>query len=967
MIELRTLGGLSLSDSHARELRSVLAQPKRLALLAYLATHRPGPPRRDAVVAVFWPELDTDHARGALRQALRFLRRSLGEGVLNGRSEEALGFEEGAIWCDATAFVQACDKARWKEALELYRGDFFEGFFVSGASAEFDGWVADQRTRLRDLAVLAALRLAEQLETEGDGASALHWTRRAFALSSDEEGTLRRLIAILDRAGDRAGAVRVYEAFARRLAAEHEDATSPDTKTLIGAVRARAVENATWVGSSASAGALVRGAAGATAGRLLVSQGKRRPLLRFAVVTAVVVSAVAVTIMARTRSGAGVQSDVVAVLPFRVTGASAELRYLHEGMIDLLVAKLTGDGGPRALNPRILMREWRHAVLSEGQDLPETIARGLAQRLGAGQLLQGAVVGTPDHLELDASLMDVVRGRVRAQATVSGPSDSLPVLVDQLTAQLLARGAGEAESRIATLTSTSLPALRAYLDGQASYRRGEYTAAVKHFRDALELDSTFALANLGLASAETWLSGLSDLTVAYTNRARLSRRDRALLAALLGPRYPRPSPIVSTRAAWERAVEALPDQPEAWYWLGELYFHEGAVLRLDAPHRWAAQALEQAVALDSTFAAPLVHRIDLAAMDGDTALVRRLSARYATLDSTGDLAPYVQWRVATSLGDTGSLARLRAGFDRMPAVSLWEIENIGQLDAIGLDDVERAAAVLVQRQGAGSDRWLSLTYLYALALNRGRPKSALAALAALDVATPVGHDGLRARVLDGLFGDGDSKAAEQAVGQLVRRVPAILAPDPDTRDGQLNDLCDTELWHVSHGDFSRIHGTIDRLRHGAPEGDASDAVSFQQLCAAMLRAIQATLVVHGDAAAAGDALDSMLEVVPGSASSIIPAAILTLARLRESQGDFARALAVMRHRGYGRAGGGGPNFLATCFREEGHLAALTGDRLGAIRSYRKYLALRSRPEPTLQQDVDHVRSELALLESNFHH
>jgi hypothetical protein len=159
---------------------------------------------------------------------------------------------------------------------------------------------------------------------------------------------------------------------------------------------------------------------------------------------------------------------------------------------------------------------------------------------------------------------------------------------------------------------------------------------------------------------------------------------------------------------------------------------------------------------------------------------------------------------------------------------------------------------------------------------------------------------------------------------------------------------------------------MDRLRHGAPEADAADAVSFQQLCAAMLRAIQATLVVHGDAAAAGDALDSMLEAVPGSASSIIPAAILTLARLRESQGDFARALAVMRHRGYGRAGGGGPNFLATCFREEGHLAALTGDRLGAIRSYRKYLALRSRPEPTLQQDVDHVRSELALLESTIH-
>lgn len=97
MIELQTLGGLSLTDSQGRELRPLLAQPKRLALLAYLAVHNHhGPRRRDSVVALFWPELDAEHARGALRQALRFLRRTLGDGVLNSRSDEALDFEGAA-------------------------------------------------------------------------------------------------------------------------------------------------------------------------------------------------------------------------------------------------------------------------------------------------------------------------------------------------------------------------------------------------------------------------------------------------------------------------------------------------------------------------------------------------------------------------------------------------------------------------------------------------------------------------------------------------------------------------------------------------------------------------------------------------------------------------------------------------------------------------------------------------------
>src|SRR5438105_7448191 len=79
MIELRMLGTLDLKGADGRAVRSILAQPKRLALLAYLAVH-PAGARRDSVVALFWPELDTAHARGALRQSLRFLRRELGDG-----------------------------------------------------------------------------------------------------------------------------------------------------------------------------------------------------------------------------------------------------------------------------------------------------------------------------------------------------------------------------------------------------------------------------------------------------------------------------------------------------------------------------------------------------------------------------------------------------------------------------------------------------------------------------------------------------------------------------------------------------------------------------------------------------------------------------------------------------------------------------------------------------------------------
>ena len=82
------------------------------------------------------------------------------------------------------------------------------------------------------------------------------------------------------------------------------------------------------------------------------------------------------------------------------------------------------------------------------------------------------------------------------RATVEGPADSLTALVDRLAAQLLALGAGEGPYRLSALTTTSLPALRAWLNGRAANRKGDYARARDLFDQAIEYDSTFALAGL---------------------------------------------------------------------------------------------------------------------------------------------------------------------------------------------------------------------------------------------------------------------------------------------------------------------------------------------------------------------------------------------------------------------------------------------------------------------------------------
>ena len=97
--------------------------------MVYLALHPSLCCRRDAIVALFWPDSDDEDARGALRQAVRELRRALGEEVVVSRGQGA-GFVSGELlWCDARALIATSSEGDHERTLALCRGDFLTGFF----------------------------------------------------------------------------------------------------------------------------------------------------------------------------------------------------------------------------------------------------------------------------------------------------------------------------------------------------------------------------------------------------------------------------------------------------------------------------------------------------------------------------------------------------------------------------------------------------------------------------------------------------------------------------------------------------------------------------------------------------------------------------------------------------------------------------------------------------------------------
>jgi hypothetical protein len=120
----------------------------------------------------------------------------------------------------------------------------------------------------------------------------------------------------------------------------------------------------------------------------------------------------------------------------------------------------------------------------------------------------------------------------------------------------------------------------------------------------------------------------------------------------------------------------------------------------------------------------------------------------------------------------------------------------------------------------------------------------------------------------------------------------------------------------------------------------------------------AAMTKRADARALLTRLDSVAKIDPRSQLGLFGNAVA--ARGWELLGDPAKALAAVRR---GKGDGSGGYYLAPRLRDEARLAAMAGDREGAMRAYRQYLVLRSNPDPELKPLADEARAELKRLEA----
>jgi serine/threonine-protein kinase len=232
------LGGIALRGIPDEAGDDLLAQSKVVGLLAYLALSPRGTfQRRDRIVGLLWPELDQPHARTALRKAVHLGRAALGESAILGRGDEELALGHESLWCDGVALHAAVEQGQLGRAVELYPDEgLMPGFHLTDCH-DFDAWLSDKRSAMLESAVAAAWALAQHLEATSQRTDATKLDRHTARLAWSNERVLRRSLTMLNRLGDRAGALRQYDAFARRLRKEMDAGPSPETVALAEAIR----------------------------------------------------------------------------------------------------------------------------------------------------------------------------------------------------------------------------------------------------------------------------------------------------------------------------------------------------------------------------------------------------------------------------------------------------------------------------------------------------------------------------------------------------------------------------------------------------------------------------------------------------------------------------------------------------------------------------------------------------------
>lgn len=234
MISCRLLGPVDLLVDGAPPPAELLWK-KNLALLVYLALSPRQTRTREHLIGLLWGDKPESAARHSLNEALRVIRRAVGEAALQ-TDATTVRLEPSAVTIDLTEFSRHETAGEWAAAAALVGGALLEGFAVPGES-EFEDWLVAERGQWERRSVSALVRAADQALAGGGTAAATALAERAAALAPTSGLAAGVLLRALALSGNRTEALARFEVFAEALQSRLNAAPDADITALTDRIR----------------------------------------------------------------------------------------------------------------------------------------------------------------------------------------------------------------------------------------------------------------------------------------------------------------------------------------------------------------------------------------------------------------------------------------------------------------------------------------------------------------------------------------------------------------------------------------------------------------------------------------------------------------------------------------------------------------------------------------------------------
>ena len=332
----------------------------------------------------------------------------------------------------------------------------------------------------------------------------------------------------------------------------------------------------------------------------------RVPLI--AAAAALVIAAGVYAVKARSTSEAAsapvaAGADLIAVMPLSAISDSSLAR-LGQDLVVTLSANLDGVGSLHTVDAATLLMRARKLP----SPLPLADARSAARKLGAKSVLTGTLLKQGDRVRASVTLHRVESDSAIASASAVAAAGDIATITDSLTWGLLQQvwRRGKAPSpTLSAVTTRSVDALRAFLDGERHHQRLEADAALAGYRHAFELDSNFVQAYLRYHFVNSWRLSPPDSAVDQRLMAlkdRLPERERLYLEM-----NGRPGTVPERIANWKALAERYPDYPPILSAAADPIIHSGPYFGI--PIGDARQYLDRVEELAPEDADARFHRI----------------------------------------------------------------------------------------------------------------------------------------------------------------------------------------------------------------------------------------------------------------------------------------------------------------------------------------------------------------------